>query len=282
MIDAMPRQLDVRTADGRTLRAHDAGPLPDAALDLVWHHGSPHSGALYEPLLSLAARRRIRLVAYARPGYGGSTPMPGRSVADAAADVAAVMDELGIERFAVMGASGGGPHALACAALLPARVLATVAIASPAPYSADPWWFDEMRSPGALRAALDGREARARYGETEAFDPESFTPTDWAALQAEWAPLGADADAAGRAGPDGLIDDDVAFVSPWGVDPSGIDGRVLVVQGGEDRVIPRRHGDHLHRAIRHSELWHRSTDGHVSVLRAVPDALDWLLDHAQD
>ncbi|POH59684.1 alpha/beta hydrolase, partial [Cryobacterium zongtaii] len=86
---------------------------------MLWHHGSPQTGALLEPLLAAAAQRRIRLISYGRPSYGGSTPLPGRTVGSAAADVAAIADALQLDRFAVMGASGGGPHALACAALLP-------------------------------------------------------------------------------------------------------------------------------------------------------------------
>src|SRR5829696_7089689 len=102
--------------DGRRLVVHDAPVLDDREdLTLIWHHGSPQTGALFEPLLSLATARRVRLVAYARPGYGGSSASSGRDVASAAADVEQVADALGIGRFATMGASGGGPHALACA-----------------------------------------------------------------------------------------------------------------------------------------------------------------------
>jgi pimeloyl-ACP methyl ester carboxylesterase len=98
--------LDVRLRDGRTLRAHDSGSAD--GITIVWHHGSPQTGALLEPLLSAAAARDLRLVGYARPSYGGSSPKPGRDVASAAADVAQVADVLGVDRFAVMGASGGG------------------------------------------------------------------------------------------------------------------------------------------------------------------------------
>jgi pimeloyl-ACP methyl ester carboxylesterase len=77
------------------------------------------------------AERGIRSVSHDRPGYGGSTPHPGRDVASAAADVASIADALGIDQFAVMGDSGGGPHALACAAVLPGRVLAMVCMSGP-------------------------------------------------------------------------------------------------------------------------------------------------------
>ena len=120
----MTHARDIAVAGGRTVRAYDTGDGAGDALTVVWHHGSPQTGAPLEPLVTAAARRGIRLVTYARPSYGGSTPAPGRDVAAAAGDVARVADALGIERFATMGASGGGPHALACAALLGDRDVA--------------------------------------------------------------------------------------------------------------------------------------------------------------
>ena len=272
----MVSERDLRLRDGRTVRVHDGDPDAADAFALFWHHGSPQTGALLEPLQAAAAERGIRLLSYARPSYGGSTPRPGRDVASAAADVAQVADALGITRFAVMGASGGGPHALACAALLPDRVTGVVCLASPAPFTEDFDWFAGMVSPGALRAAMAGREARARYAETEEFDPESFTPADWAALEGAWSSLGADAGGAEKAGPDGLIDDDVAFASPWGFELTQISSPVLLVQGGQDRVIPPAHAQWLLKSCPRPELWLRPADGHVSILDACPVAMDWL------
>jgi pimeloyl-ACP methyl ester carboxylesterase len=272
-------QRDVRLRDGRTLRVHDSGPAgPGDGLAVVWHHGSPQTGALLDPLVAATAQRGIRLVSYGRPSYGGSTPSPGRDVAAAAADVAQVVDALGIDGFAVMGASGGGPHALACAALLPDRVSGAVCLAGIAPYTEDFDWFAGMASPGGLRAAMEGRDARTRHAETDEFDESSFTAADWAALAGPWASLGADAGRAGAAGSDGLIDDDVAFVTPWGFDLAQVRAPVLVVQGGEDRVVPPAHADWLVRRCPAAELWLRPRDGHVSVLGACAVALDWLLE----
>ncbi|MFB9904146.1 alpha/beta fold hydrolase [Allokutzneria oryzae] len=270
-------ERDVLLYDGRTLRTYDNGNTDaSGGLNLVWHHGSPQTGALIEPLLSAAGERGIRLVSYGRPGYGGSTPLPGRNVASAASDVAQLADALGIDRFAVMGASGGGPHALACAAVLPGRVTGVACLAGIAPHTEEFDWFGGMASDEALRAALEGRAARARHAESEEFDPTSFTSADWAALSGAWGSLGADAERAGAAGPGGLIDDDVAFAAPWGFDLEEVAAPVLLVQGGQDRVVPPAHADWQHRHLRQSELWLRPEDGHISVLDAIPAAMDWL------
>jgi pimeloyl-ACP methyl ester carboxylesterase len=269
-------ERDVRASDGRTLRAYDAGADAPDAFALFWHHGSPHTGVPIEPLVDAAASRGVRLITYARPSYGASTPQPGRDVAAAAADAAQVADAFGAGRFAAIGASGGGPHALACGALLGDRVIAVATLASPAPFTDEFDWFAGMQDDGALRAAREGRAARARFAETEAFDPDALTALDWAAVQGAWAALGQDAMAAAEAGPDGLIDDDVAFAAAWGFDPADIDIPVLVVHGGEDRMVPATHADALVRRCPRPELWLRPRDGHVSVLAALPLAMDWL------
>jgi len=269
--------LDVPLRDGRTVRAHDAGePAGARGLTVLWHHGSPQTGELYEPLMTMAAVRGIRLISYARPSYGGSTPRRGRSVASAAADAAEVADALGVSRFAVIGASGGGPHALACVALLPDRVSAAVTLSSPAPYTTAFDWYAGMVAPGGLRAAARGREDRERFAGSDDFDPNSFTARDWASLEGAWAPLGQDAGRAGDEGSEGLVDDDLAFVAPWGFHLAEIVAPVLLIHGGEDRVIPRSHADWLLQHVPSAELWLRPRDGHISVLDAIPVALDWL------
>jgi pimeloyl-ACP methyl ester carboxylesterase len=271
----MVSERDIRLEDDRTLRVYDSGAADDFAL--LWHHGSPQTGAPLEPLLTAAARRGIRLLSYARPGYGGSSPHPGRDVASAATDVAQLAEALDVGRFATMGASGGGPHALACAALLPGRVTGVACLGSPAPFSDDFDWAAGMVSDGALRAAVEGREARVRFAESDEFDEESFTAADWAALSGPWASLGEDAGRAGAAGLDGLIDDDVAFAAPWGFDLASVEAPVLVAHGGEDRVMPPAHADRLMLGCRRPELWLRPHDGHVSILDACPLAMDWLV-----
>jgi pimeloyl-ACP methyl ester carboxylesterase len=274
-------ERDVTLADGRVLHTYDTGPESGTSgLTVLWHHGSPQTGALPDPLRAAAADRSIRLLSYGRPSYGGSSPYPGRSIGSAAGDVARVLDAVGFDRFATMGASGGGPHALACAALLPDRVAAVVTLGGPAPYTTDFDWYGGMVAPQGLRAAAEGRESRAGYAEIDEFDENSFTPADYAALEGAWASLGADAGRAGRAGPDGLIDDDVALISPWGFDIAQVETPVLLVHGGEDRVIPASHSEWLVHRLPSAELWLRPHDGHISVLHAVPVALDWLQDRS--
>jgi len=272
---AVERQVSL--PDGRVVVVHDTGPSPAGVPALLWHHGSPQTGALLPPVVGAAAARGMRVLSAARPSYGGSTPAPGRDVASVGADLGFVLDACGVDSVFVMGASGGGPHALACAAMLPGRVTGAVSIAGIAPYSDAADWWGGMVAPGGLRAAVLGRDARVRYAESDSFDPAVFVEADWAALSGTWAPLGEDAQRAERDGADGLVDDDVAFVTPWGFGLDDVRSPVLVVQGSLDRVIPPAHAEQLVRGLPLGELWVRPRDGHVAVLDAVPVALDWLL-----
>ncbi len=274
----MSERYEIRLPGGRVLVVHDTGPREAGVPVVVWHHGSPQSGALLPPVVDAANARGMRVVSCARPGYGGSTRAPGRSVADAASDVGHALDELGIERCCTVGASGGGPHALALAAVRADLVTGVATLASTAPYDSTERWFAGMADDGGLRTALAGTGARARHEETAEFDESSFTSADYAMFGGPWGALGADAGAAGGAWPEGLVDDDVAFVRAWGVDLAEIGCPVLVVQGGEDRIVPRHHADLLVDALRRGELWLRPRDGHIGVLGALPVALDWLLD----
>jgi len=281
MADDLGSMHDIRLRDGRTLRAYDASPARAGRTAVVWHHGSPQSGALLEPLVAAAESLDVRLVSYARPGYGGSTPAPGRDVAAAADDVAQLADALDLGPLAVMGASGGGPHALACAALLPGQVVAVACLAAIAPPTGRDDWYAGMASPeGLLAAATGGRAARAAYEEEAEFDPSSFTEADWAALAGAWASLGEDAAHAGEAWPGGLVDDDVAFTRPWGFELAQVVAPALLVQGGQDRVVPAAHLELVAGSLPGAEVWRRPEDGHISVLDACADAMAWLVAHA--
>lgn len=282
----MAIERDLEVADGRTVRFWDTGAMGDgAAITVFWHQGTPQTGRLLAPVVSAAAERGIRVVSCARAGYPGTSALPGRSVADAAADVVAVAAELGIGRYASVGASGGGPHALACAAIDPDHVASVVTLAGIAPYTDAYDWFEGMASPGALRSALQGgRDGRRRYDETAEFDESSFVDTDWAALEGAWGALGADANRASEEARSnggvawGEIDDDVAFVNRWGFEFGDMGCPTLVVQGGRDRVVPPSHGEWQVEHIPATEFWRRPNDGHVAVLNALPVALDWLLE----
>lgn len=273
-----PRETDVLLPDGRVLHAYDTGPA-DAAVTVYWHHGTPSVGAPPEPLFAAATELGIRWLAHDRPGYGPSTRLPDRSVAAVAQDAAAVADALGVGRFATMGASGGGPPALACAALLGDRVTAVAAIASLAPFDVDGLdWFADMYPGGVaeLRAATDGPAALERHLTTEGFDPAMFVDADLALLAGEWAWLGRIAGQAIEGGWAGTIDDDLAFVRPWGFDPARITAPVLVQHGERDRCVPIAHGRRLATLCPTAEFLPYSADGHVSVLRNGATTLEWL------
>ena len=280
----MVTETDLALGDGRTLHVYDTG-TGDGTIGLAvfWQHGTPSTGAPPEPLFAAAAERGIRWVSHDRPGYGGSTPHPGRDVASAAADVASIADALGIDRFAVMGASGGGPHALACAAVWPGRVLATVCLSGPAPFGAEGLdWFADMAPSGAAeyRAAATGRAALEAYFASAEFDPEVFTPADHAAAFGAWSWLGTVAAQALATDQGGIVDDDLAYATPWGCDPRQISTPVLFVHGAQDRLVPSSHAMWLAQRCPAAELWLRPDDGHVSILDSSVMALDWLREQA--
>jgi len=276
-------ETDLALDDGRTLHVYDTGAGDGAAgLAVFWQHGTPSTGAPPEPLFAAAAERGIRWVSHDRPGYGGSTPHPGRDVASAAADVASVADALGIDRFAVMGHSGGSPHALACAAVLPGRVLAAACMSGLAPSGAEGLdWFAGMTPSGAaeLRAAATGRTVLEAYLASAEFDPEMFTPADNTALSGVWSWIGTVADQAVETDQGGMADDDLAYVTPWGCDPGQVSAPVLFVHGAQDRINPSSHAAWLAQHCSPAELWLRPDDGHISVLNSSVMALDWLREH---
>ncbi|WP_242904863.1 alpha/beta fold hydrolase [Actinomadura terrae] len=272
-------EFDLPLDDDRTLHVYDTGPGGGDALTVFWHHGTPNIGAPPRPLFAASERLNVRWVSYDRPGYGGSTPVQGRDVASAATYVAAVADALGIRRFAVMGHSGGGSHALACGALPQDRVLGVVAIAALAPFDAAGLdWFAGMGDGGAasLRAAAQGREAKERHEAAAEFDPEMFTPADHAALAAEWSWFDEVVGPAVERGPGGLVDDDLAYVAPWGFDPSEVAVPVLLLHGEQDRIAPAAHARWLARRCPAATARLVPDDGHISVLRSAVPALEWL------
>jgi pimeloyl-ACP methyl ester carboxylesterase len=273
---------EVELSGGRTLHYYDTGEDgPDDRVAVFWHHGSPNIGSPPVPLFAAAADNGLRWVSYDRPGYGGSAQNPGRDVASAAADVAAIADALGIGRFVVLGHSGGGPHALACAALLPERVLAAVSLSALAPFDADGLdWFAGL-SPGIAaenRAAMGGQAAlEAHWADAEPEDMGAFfTKADLAALGGSWSWLAGVADQAMQQGNEGFLGDVLAGVQPWGFRPDAISIPVLILHGDKDRMVPTAHGEWLAAHCPTAELRLAPGAGHITVLDSAPSALEWL------
>lgn len=270
----------IRTSDGRVLEVVSQGP-PDA-LPLVFHGGTPIAAVLYPPIVDAAVDAGLRFITYSRPGYATSDPMPGRSVADAAADVAVVLDAFGAQQFVTIGWSGGGPHALACAALLPDRCAAAATIAAVAPYpAAGIDWLAGMGEENVeeFGAALQGESALSAYLKEEAVGLSQVTASDLddalgdlvsdidrASLTgrfAEWA--AASFRKAVSAGIAGWRDDDLAFVKPWGFDVGQIKRPVALWQGAQDRMVPSSHGQWLAAHMPTAKARLLQGEGHLSV-----------------
>jgi pimeloyl-ACP methyl ester carboxylesterase len=285
----------VQTADGRTLAVQENGDLD--GIPVLVHMGSPNSRHMYRPISADATARGLRLISYDRPGYGGSSPSPGRSVANCAADARAICTALGVDRAAMWGISGGGPHVLACAALLPDLVVAAASLASLAPYGAAGLdWFAGMgkdnaddfllmqEDVAASRAKMhdDWEKALATPVEDMAKGMESLlTPTDAAALTGELAEYLSWSMKDGLApGDEGWWEDSVAFSEPWGFDLDQISVPVLVVHGREDMFVPFGHGEWLAAHVPGAEAWLLDNDGHVTLLEnRIGEVHAWLADH---
>lgn len=285
------------TPDGRQLEVLSAGP--EDGLVLLFHNGTPGGLVASPDMTAAAAARGLRIVMYARPGYGGSTARPGRRIADAAVDVATVLDEFGARQFVTVGWSGGGPHALACAALLPGRCLAAASLAGVAPAQATgldwlagmgPENVDEYTAAGQGETALTAflEEAAAGLGQVTGQQVAAemgglISAADRAVVTAEFADFLAESfRVALRTGIAGWRDDDIAFVSDWGfrLEQAGA-VPVAIWQGEEDRMVPFSHGAWLAGHIPGARAHLAPGEGHLTLAaRSFGTVLDDLLDLA--
>jgi pimeloyl-ACP methyl ester carboxylesterase len=281
----------VSTSDGRTLAVEDAGDR--GGRPVMVHVGTPGGRRLYGPrTLADAERRQLRLISYDRPGYGDSTPQPGRSMADCAGDVRAICAALGIDRLAMWGLSGGGPHVLACAALLPGLVTAAAALAPPAPYDAEgmDWLsgFSEEAIDEARLTLTDQAAARVLFQKER--EEILAAPPAQVALNLRARMPGADLtlltdevvsiQQAMAPGIEGAWDDCVAQLTPWGFDVAQISIPVLLLHGGQDRAVPFSHGQWLASHIPGVETWFFDDEGHALREGHIEDVHAWLVDRS--
>jgi pimeloyl-ACP methyl ester carboxylesterase len=285
----------IELADGRSLDIQVSGPQD--GIPLVMHHGTPGSLVRFRVIEEAVHSRGLRLVTYSRAGYGASTRKSGRSVADVAADLEAVLDHLGAQHCLILGWSGGGPHALASAALLPGRVLAATTLASVAPYDADGLDFlagmgegnieefgDAIAGEKEISAALDAEATQLRDAATADVVESMSTllpDVDRAALAGEAGDeLTAQIAEGVRLGASGWIDDDLAFVKPWGFAVEEITVPVFLWQGDKDLMVPFEHGRWLADRIPRSIAHLLPGEGHISiVLNHIDAILDELAAH---
>ena len=279
--------------DGRALDVRVSGPAD--GMVVIAHHGTPSSARQFEPYAEAAAARGLRFVTYSRPGYASSTRAPGRSVADCAADVAAIADALGAERFYTSGQSGGGPHALACAALLPDRVLACAVSAGVAPFEAEGLDWAAGMAPENIeetRLALAGEDELVPYLERMAASFRDL-PADRLASGLGDLVSEVDAETLGGAfgrhakamleesvstGLAGWIDDDVALFGAWGYELASIRVPVSVWHGDRDNAVPFAHGEWVAAHVPGAQARFRRGEGHLSlVVGCYPELLDGLL-----
>jgi pimeloyl-ACP methyl ester carboxylesterase len=288
-----PRELKVQTPDGRSLAVEVAGPEDGDVV--VYHTGTPSYRRLYPPLVRAGEERGLRHLTYSRPGYAESDRQPGRTIADCAADVVAIADQLGVERFYVTGQSGGGPHSLACAALLADRVWSASTTAGVAPYEAEGLdWLAGMGQENLDEFAAQeaGDEELIAFLETEAEQYGNLSgeevlaalgdlidEADKNVLTGEFAEhLARGLHNALGAGIWGWFDDDQATVADWGFDLGAIEVPVTVWQGDDDRMVPFAHGQWLAEHVSGAKARLLEGEGHLSLELALHgDVLDDLI-----
>jgi pimeloyl-ACP methyl ester carboxylesterase len=281
----------VKTPDGRQLSTRVYGDPDGRPVFLL--HGTPGSRLGPHPRAAVLHRLGVRLIAFDRPGYGKSDRMEGRRVADAATDVLAIADAYGLDKFAVVGRSGGGPHALACAARMPERLTKVAVLVGIAPRGAVGLdWYDGMTQTNASEyiAAANGYEGLAAMTEAAA----DAVRADPASLLASLQPDMPDPDRRVVADPGiralllktyaealrtsayGWIDDVLAFHLSWEFDPTSISIPVLLWHGAIDNLSPVSHAMWLANRIPSATVVVQAGASHFSALDVLPDILRWL------
>lgn len=262
---------------------------PADGLPLVFHHGTPAAATPIRALERAAHARGLRLVTTSRPGCGASTRQPGRRVVDVVADTEALLAALGADRCLTMGWSGGGPHALACGARLGAAA-AVLVVAGPAPYEADGLdWMAGMGEDNVIEysAAVQGEDQLRRYlsqlgehlrnigaAEIVAAMPSLLPEVDQEALTGEFAEdMAAGIRETIRIGIDGWLDDDLAFVKPWGFGLAEISVPTMLWQGSADLMVPFAHGQWLASRLPTASVHLEEGEGHLSVGLGKLDAM---------
>lgn len=289
-----PGTQTVVTADGRTLAIAECGD-PDG-FPVFWLHGTPGSRFAGQGAASAYVSVGARVITYDRPGYGASDRFRGRRVVDCVADVSAIADGLGLERFAVTGGSWGGPHSLAVAARLPKRVTRAACVAGPAPFDTPGFdWFADMDAVNIeeIGWALEGEDVLARELErmTAAWlervnkDPSKageveFSESDRAELarpeQQEL--VRRTLNEAFRQGVWGYVDDALSLIQPWGFDVTEIRVPTRIDYGLTDVLVPRQHGEWLARNVPHAEVVIDEQGGHFAAPNLVTERFDWLVE----
>lgn len=265
---------------------------------LLFHHGTPGSGIPWAEMVVATTSRSLRYVALIRPGYAGSTRRAGRRVVDVASDAAIVLDALGAQRCLTLGFSGGGPHALACAAAIPDRVAAAGTVGCVAPFHAA--GVDFLAGMGQenieeFGAAVEGPQALDRFLERFAVGLRTVTgpqvadalgdlvpPVDRAALTGAFAETLAEGIRVGlEPGYLGWFDDDLAFVGEWGFDLARIRVPMSLWQGEMDRMVPFAHGVWLSNELSDVRAHLLPDHGHLSItVSSIGDVLDDLIELA--
>ncbi|MEU1486104.1 alpha/beta hydrolase [Streptomyces sp. NPDC005752] len=286
----------VRVADGRHLMVERQGDPRGRPVFLL--HGMPGSRLGPAPRGMVLYQRKTQLIAYDRPGYGGSDRLPGRRVKDVAEDVRAIADSLGLERFAVVGRSGGAPHALACAALMPDRVTRAAALVSLAPRDAVGLdWFEGMAEsnvlaystaaadPDGLAQSFISRSAEIRQNPVRLLDDlrRELTDSDRTVVNDAGirTMLLANFREGLRTSAYGWIDDVMAFCTPWGFDPADITCPVMLWHGVKDVFSPVGHSRWLAGQIPGATAVLEPAAAHFDALSVLPDVLNWLLDDGE-